>query len=211
MKRILLALVLGISFFAESALATVIQFSGPLRIIELNDAGIYSSATLGTVFTGNIDDVTYFGSISDGTTATAFTCCIAAGPLEIQNDVVLDSGQVDFLNTVAGEMLFSVGNTVDIVDIEGDERTTLPEGRIEVGISLVVDGSVFPNSDPANYSFPLTLDNLQLGLYFINEENSIGEEIYSAIGKIEVIPLPASVWLFGSALGLMGWLRRKVN
>jgi hypothetical protein len=26
-----------------------------------------------------------------------------------------------------------------------------------------------------------------------------------------VIPVPASVWLFGSALGLLGWMRRKVH
>ena len=26
---------------------------------------------------------------------------------------------------------------------------------------------------------------------------------------INVVPVPAAVWLFGSALGMMGWLRRK--
>jgi hypothetical protein len=28
-------------------------------------------------------------------------------------------------------------------------------------------------------------------------------------GNAGVVPVPASVWLFGSALGLLGWLRRR--
>ena len=28
-------------------------------------------------------------------------------------------------------------------------------------------------------------------------------------GDVGVVPIPASVWLFGSALGLLGWIRRK--
>ncbi len=26
-----------------------------------------------------------------------------------------------------------------------------------------------------------------------------------------VVPIPAAVWLFGSALGVMGWMRRKAT
>jgi hypothetical protein len=28
---------------------------------------------------------------------------------------------------------------------------------------------------------------------------------------VEVVPVPAAVWLFGSALGVMGWMRRKAH
>jgi hypothetical protein len=28
-------------------------------------------------------------------------------------------------------------------------------------------------------------------------------------GTVSVVPIPGAVWLFGSALGLLGWIRRK--
>jgi hypothetical protein len=31
----------------------------------------------------------------------------------------------------------------------------------------------------------------------------------AATGSISIVPVPAAVWLFGSALGLLGWVRRR--
>lgn len=31
------------------------------------------------------------------------------------------------------------------------------------------------------------------------------------IANISPIPIPPAVWLFGSALGVMGWMRRKLT
>lgn len=36
-----------------------------------------------------------------------------------------------------------------------------------------------------------------------------GETAYMVEGTIVAIPVPAAVWLFGSALGLLGWARRR--
>lgn len=37
------------------------------------------------------------------------------------------------------------------------------------------------------------------------------DSILMAIGQIRVVPVPAAVWLFGSALGLLGWVRRRAT
>lgn len=38
-----------------------------------------------------------------------------------------------------------------------------------------------------------------------------GNTAYMIEGTIVPIPVPAAVWLFGSAIGLLGWMRRRAN
>ena len=54
------------------------------------------------------------------------------------------------------------------------------------------------------------------GSTFIPEEAALGYFLLdSATGKVSfsenVIPVPAAVWLFGSALGMLGWIRRRMT
>ncbi|MCP4935901.1 MAG: hypothetical protein GY927_17250 [bacterium] len=191
------------------AQAASINFSGQLDFIETDDGGVYHNAPFGTVFSGVIDDVSFNGSITDGTTLTSFGCCIAAGGLGISNDVVLSGDDANFLNSVLGKSQYSAGELVDGVDIEGDAVTS-NGGRIEVGLSYILDSNSFNNTNPSNYPFDPT--DVEVALFFVLEENSSGIDIYSAGGLINPIPLPAAAWLFGSALGLLGftgWKKKK--
>ncbi len=204
MKTILLVLCLGFGLSAGTAYSAVINFNGTLADPDVDDGGaVYSGVPVGTSFSGSIDDVTFIGSISDGVTPTTFSCCIAAGGLGLSNDTQLDAADAAFLNSLAGAPIFADGDFVDGVDIEGDS-TTAGGGRIEVGLSYILDPLAFDSTDPSNY--PFDPNDVLLTLFFIVEENSSEVEIYNAIG---VVPLPASVWLLGSALGLLGWMRRK--
>ena len=78
---------------AQTPLLTIaLSFSGHLDIIELDaGGGVYSGTLIGNIFFGFIDDVSFGGEISNDTTLTSFSCCIAAGGLSVSNDDVLDS------------------------------------------------------------------------------------------------------------------------
>ena len=137
MRILQISLVLSITFLTGSVYAGTINFSGQLDLIELDSgSGVYSGVPIGTVFFGSIDDQTANGSISDGITLTPFGCCIAAGGLSILNDTLLTADDAVFLNSLAGSMIFSAGDLVDGVDIEGD-ATTSGGGRIKIGLSYI--------------------------------------------------------------------------
>lgn len=175
--------------FSLQANSAIINFSGQLDVI-LEDSGgaVYSGTPIGTTFTGSIDDVTANGQISDGTTVTTFTCCtLAAGGLDVSNDDQLDAATATLLNTLAGSTLFSAGDFIDTVNIEGD-ATTASGGRIEVGLSYILNPSAFINDDPSNY--PFNQNDLLLSLFFILEEDASGtNDIYDVVGALDA---PAS-------------------
>ena len=170
--------------------AAIIDFSGQLDIIDVDDGGIYSGATTSTNFSGNIDDGTANGEISDGSTVTPFGCCIAAGGFSITNNELLNADDAALLNTITGTSTFSAGDIIDIVDIEGD-AVTAGGGRIEVGLNYILDGSAFANTDPGNY--PFNPEDLILTLFFIVEEDVGGVTIFDAVGQADTVPAPADL------------------
>ena len=172
------------------AQATIIDFSGQPDVINVDNGGIYSGSTTSTNFFGNIDDVTANGSISDGITETQFGCCIAAGGFSITNNEVLDADSAALLNSIIGSPTFTAGDIVDIVDIEGDAATAAA-GRIEVGLNYILDSSAFNDTDPGNY--PFNPDDLILSLFFIIEEDSIGNTIFDAVGQADTVPATADI------------------
>ena len=74
----------------------------------------------------------------------------------------------------------------------------------------------------------MSIDNVSLGSAQVTYDvqgfylgwagDNIGQILLSPISgdavlfddlSYSVVPIPAAVWLFGSSLGLLGWLRRK--
>lgn len=194
-------------FFSQSLLAAVIGFSGPLVFVDDLGGGIFEGSGVGTQFTGSIDDATFGGSISNGTTSVFFGCCIAAGGLSVSNDEVLNADEAALINSLLGTDMFSDGSIIDIIDIEGDTLTA-GEGRIEVGISYLFDSSTFADESLGNY--PFDPNDVLLTAYFIFEEDAVGETLYDAIGVVTAVPVPAAAWFFISALvGLAVTNQRK--
>ena len=61
-----------------------------------------------------------------------------------------------------------------------------------------------------SYTRSVNEDPGDLWLNFGENDNLyIGQELNWAVFEPAPIPVPAAVWLFGSALGVLGWLRRK--
>lgn len=188
---------------AFQANAAVIGFTGLLDFVDLDEGGaVYSGVATGTRFTGAIDDASFSGFITDGTTRTDFGCCIAAGGIEIANDVLLAQADADRLNTWLGPGFFASGDSVDVLNIEGDVQTG-GNGRIEIGLSYILGPDAFQDENAGNY--PFDSEDLLLTLFFIFEEDGESDDIYDAVGRVDAVPLPASAWLLLTAL--LGGLR----
>lgn len=183
---------------SNSTVAATISFSGSLKEVETAIPGsTYFGVPIETIFTGTMNDDPVGGSISDGATDVSFGCCIDAGGIGISNDVELTADDADYLNGLAGAMLFKAGDFIDGVDIEGD-TVTAADGRMEIGLSYILAGDAFADDAPGNYPFDPA--DLKLTLFFIVEEDESGADIYSAIGLVSPVPVPAALWLFAPAV-----------
>jgi len=196
---------LGVLWMALMTLpvsAAVIDIGGTLDVVLSDDGtGVFAGAPVGTPFSGFIDDATANGQITDGTTLVTFGCCIAAGGLEVFNDEVLDAATAALLNALSGTTAYAEGNLVDSVNIEGDVATT-GDGRIEIGVSYLFASDTFTDTLPGNYPFDPTA--VQLAVFFIFEEDDAGDDVFDAVGRLPLAPIPEpstiALWLVGAAL-----------
>lgn len=171
-------------FFSSTAGADTINFSGTLDLILVNDGtGTFASAPQGSPVSGFIDDQTFNGEITVDGITESFDCCIFAGGLSVSNDEVLDEETAALLNQLAGSTVFTAGEIVDGVNVEGD--VDLGKGqRLEVGVSYLLNGAAFPDDSLSNY--PFNNADVRIALFFILEENPI-DDVYDALG---VFPIP---------------------
>ena len=208
-------------WYAGSALAATISFSGDIDVVAVDDGtGDLAGNGVGTPISGTIDDVTAAGSVSNGVGTVDFTCCIAAGGLEVTNDLVLDASTAATANAIQNVRTFVAGDMIDLIDLEGDTDNGAGTGRIEVGLSFVFDASTFPDSSPSNY--PFDPNDLLFTLFFLVEEDG-NNDVYNALGLVDdlrlpprngaggpnVIPLPAGGLLLISGLIGLVYLNRR--
>lgn len=154
--------------------------------------------------------------------ASAQLCFFSPSPANCRFTSMGDGGSIvlqftdNFLNgdgTPANDLYVlevgeAEGSTVE-VSADGTNWTlvgTIPaDDNLGIGVftyGFDVDAAGFGINDMLTF-VRLTDSNLQ------DTSNPPGSD-FDAVGAIQtVIPVPAAVWLFGSALGLLGWVRRK--
>ena len=195
-----LRITLCVCFIGACSLAHAanITWSGQLAGSDVDGGGaIYSGVAIGTDFSGAIDDVTFNGFFTDGTTRTSFDCCIgeAVGLLVANNDP-LEEDFHEVLNSLAGTN-FVEGDPVDVIGLGGG-KVTSGGGSIQFELVFVFDADVFDDDSLDNY--PPNLDDVLITLFFIGEVDDQGEEIYFALGVVDEINFAEDVFQINAAI-----------
>lgn len=160
----------------------------------------------------------FFASLSDGTTVITGSETF----ITIQDNFRLDEDEAELASLLLGETV-APGTLADSWAAsaiqagafetdpnpnDGDDEELLFNGVLFDVIYFSLDTDLIDSTayDP----IPPGLDEVDLAIYQILEGDSEGNVIFAAVGQVEstVIPVPAAAWLFGSAIGLLGFLRR---
>jgi hypothetical protein len=137
-----------------------------------------------------------------------FTSMGDGGSLTVQfTDNFLDGDGTTAFDLYIWEVGVAEGSTVE-VSADGSAWTNvgtiLADDTLGIGIftyGFDIDAAGFGIGDVLTY-VRLTDSNLM-------ETSSPRGSDFDAIGAIPTVPVPAAVWLFGSALAGLGWMRRK--
>lgn len=83
--------------------------------------------------------------------------------------------------------------------------------HISPGVPMIDAWSTAISSGSTTITYSVLPDTtLSAGTYVLQVRGKVsGTSNGSYSGVINTVPIPAAVWLFGSALGMMGWMRRR--
>lgn len=190
------------------ASAAPLAYDGTLRVVELDTgAGTFAGTSIGATFSIRTSDVRAdgsfdSGSVRSGATVVPIACpgptvlevegerCspLAAGP-GFENDVVLDTDTANLLNAVFGPGTFSAGQSVDLVDLEGDSGSGGGD-RLEAGLSFLFPASTYSGGPRFQDLSPPFDPSLATHVLFFVVEEQGGTDVYSVLGDATLVPTP---------------------
>jgi len=177
--------------------------------LEPNEAGweFLSQQVLLTDFTNDVTGSESFVTIQDNFALdedeAIFTSLLLGVP--VTEGTLADTWNVSGLSSGAFEQ--------DPDPFDGDDTEELFNGFLwEVSyFSLDTNTIVGLDYQPFPPPLPTPGDTTSIAIYSIIQADAEGNVLFEAIGVLDstVVPVPAAAWLFGSALGLLGLLRRR--
>lgn len=209
------------------ASAATINFTGTLEFILIdNGSSIYSGLSVGETFSGSF---TYGNNVSDASevdiSGPTLTNYIFTGPpfdgfitngsitttAENARIGIEDNDTIDDDAAIINSLYGAGSTTASAIADRWSVDTDINDNQ-GFGIALFsLDTSLYSSTD--FQVFPPTLANSDFAYFALGEDNSLGDNIYGAVGRlssISVVPIPAAAWLFGTALiGFVGMSRRR--
>lgn len=218
-----------LSLALAATLATTTAVASPLTYIAsgtITDVTGDAAGSLTSIGAGNLWSLLFTIDPSEPDIAA---CDPGAGPCDYANG----SGTLTIGSTVLS-IAASPGGIVEIVN----DTTTMSGTTDGIAFLLPGDGSLTPTQVDGLFVggiglslefLAATLADASLGgslgvtdagftgpqqgllLFLSTEEGGGGDAAYlgASTSYFAVVPVPAAAWLFGSALGLLGWARRR--
>jgi hypothetical protein len=205
-----------------------LDWTGTLQDVFLTGNGVYSStAVADQEFSGSFTyDITGISdSFDDGFVADYYldngSFGVTDGTTAVNGDLVT----VEVFNdwTCGVSLYFTCASLTDIFG-ETITETVEMDGWALYGdvdfFTVVIDydslnTDIFLPGDTAiralpPWTLPSGADDKELfWLFDYDSEGNLTFGAWGTLDTVQVVPVPAAIWLFGSALGLMGWMRRK--
>jgi len=145
--------------------------------------------------------------------------------MDILDNLAITADDASLINSLvgsslsAGDQVDGWGGFADTPDSEFDDITDEQTEGVAWGFTLASFSTLlYDNLDfrpvppvPGDIDAAIfSLDEIRNGVTVYSVSGTISARNYD-IGDVELtpVPVPAAVWLFGSAIGLLGWIRRR--
>jgi hypothetical protein len=172
-----------------------------LNLAAPTDLGTFSNGI--NAISGNVSTTClFFGGnncVLDGDPADSFKWFVPVGLEVTQFELIISNFSSSEGSFAARHRTFSGGTTISFFGADGTFANILSGGPLSTGtydFQLLSTGfnctGVFPNPTCTG-----------------NEFTTFDWTANITLSKVAAVPIPPAVWLFGSALGVMGWMRRK--
>ncbi len=221
-----LVFLIAVMFFAPAYSATVTVVAEGVFSEYTDPDGLlpFAEPASGTIFTISVtyDDTTpdvlfflpYIGLYNNSISDMSLT--IGGdnfGIGEFSQIVILNESETGEGTNIADEWLARTDTTTPA----GTPNMVLVEG-FSMDLATVLDSAPVPPLSTTELVAPSwpsgwNIGEIKYNIILRTQDNTAPQEelawAIANITSITVVPIPAAVWLFGSALGLLGWMRRK--